>query len=244
MATACASTGQRGVSSGSVGRPSRRGRLPGGLVEHLRGAIRVNRQRRGWYARAGGRRASVLSRLLVAAEVGLLPAGWLLDRRVRTFVERGVPILVAELVGLEGLPPPSRPLVWEAALPAVGPVESGSLRAAWTCAAGHDFAEVAAVIARLLHDERARSLRHGRRAAVTAHLLESAGRMAERGIGYALQTEGATAGITEHLVKGHLALVPLARALDRAAAPLHRRGIGLFVNDLPAIPFPTRANAE
>ena len=77
----------------------------------------------------------------------------------------------------------------------------------------------------------------GGAAPVTRHVLESAGLMALRGAAYAEATGGATAPLTRDLVRGHLALVPVARMLDRAAAPLWARGVGLFVNDLPAIPF-------
>ena len=77
----------------------------------------------------------------------------------------------------------------------------------------------------------------GRGGALTRHVLESAGLMALRGVAYARDTGGATAPLTRDLVRGHLVLVPFARLLDRAAAPLGARGVGLFVNDLPPVPF-------
>ena len=77
----------------------------------------------------------------------------------------------------------------------------------------------------------------GRGGALTRHVLESAGLMALRGVAYARETDGATAPLSRDLVRGHLALVPFARVLDRLAAPLWARGVGLFANDLPPIPF-------
>jgi hypothetical protein len=73
--------------------------------------------------------------------------------------------------------------------------------------------------------------------ALTVHVVESAGLVALRGAAYAEATDGATAPLTRRLVRGHLLLLPFARALDRAAGPVHARGAGLFVNDLPPIPF-------
>ena len=214
--------------------------LPGGLAEHLQEAIRLNRSRRPAYATAGGRRASVLSTLLVATEAALLPTAWLLDRQARPFVRGGIPVLASDLVGFESLPPPDAPFsVGESGRSGVAP--RASLWVACRRALRHDFHEAADEVVRLIADERARAEEQDRLAVVTVHLLESAGRMARRGASYANESGGATGSLTARLVAGHLALVPWARALDRWAAPLHRRGIGLFVNDLPSIPFDSHA---
>ena len=83
----------------------------------------------------------------------------------------------------------------------------------------------------------------GGAAPLTRHVLESAGLMAVRGAAYAEATGGATAALTRDLVRGHLALAPVARLLDRMAAPLWARGVGLFANDLPPIPFEAEMDA-
>jgi hypothetical protein len=94
-----------------------------------------------------------------------------------------------------------------------------------------------ALAARLDH-ERALATATGRLRPLTVHLLESARLSAARGARYARQTSGGTRGLSRRIVLGHLALVPFARLLDRLAAPVHARGVGLFVDDVPPIPEP------
>lgn len=188
-------------------------------MEHLRDAVRLNRQRRAGYVAAGGWRAALLSRALVAAELALLPAGWLVDRQARPFVEVGVPILVGDLAGFENLPPPNAPV------PAVlHPLGAWDALARWL-----DVVRGRMSLGALAATADAGGLY------LTAHLAESAEAMSAHGAEYVRQVP-ATADLTRRLVLGHLALVPLAVALDRAAAALHRRGVGLFVNDLPPVP--------
>ena len=204
-----------------------------GLTEHLRDAIRLNRARRAGYRRRGGLRADLLSRALVAAERALLPAAWLLDREAR---RHPVPILRAELVPMSEAPPAGtfRP---GAAAPEAASVRvsmSTLVHIAWS-----DSLETAGVaLAARIDHERARSTATGRLRPLTVHLLESARLSAARGARYARQTGGGTRGLSRRIVLGHLALVPFARLLDRLAAPVHARGVGLFVDDVPPIPEP------
>ncbi len=72
--------------------------------------------------------------------------------------------------------------------------------------------------------------------ALEAHVLDSAEAFARLAADAERQSNGAAARLGRRLVRGHRLLVPLARLLDRLAAPVHARGVGLFVNDLPPIP--------
>ena len=103
-----------------------------------------------------------------------------------------------------------------------------------------DLADTARALAGLVHALRQSERDDNRHRALAVHVAESAGWMAERGAIYACQTDGATLALSRRLVRGHLALLPFAHVLDRLAAPVHRRGAGLFVNDLPPIPFPSQ----
>jgi hypothetical protein len=78
----------------------------------------------------------------------------------------------------------------------------------------------------------------GCRLALTAHVLESAGFAAANGGRWADLSEGETLPLSVRFVQGHLLLLGAALRLDRAAHPVHARGAGQFVNDLPPIPFP------
>ena len=208
---------------------------PTPLADHLRDAIRLNRARRAGYRQRGGWRADGLSRALVASERLLLAPARRLDRQAAHF---DVPILAAELADMADAPPPDRPLPQRAG--GAGPVRLPwwPRRALLRALTRSDLSAAAAVLATLLGEIRAAERTDGRHRALAAHVVESAGWMARRGAGYARQTEGATTALSVRLVRGHLALLPFARLLDRLAAPVHRRGAGLFVNDLPPIPFP------
>lgn len=235
MAARDGSSGSGGVAVEAMRRAASprpaRPPAPPGLDAHLADAIALNRARRAGYVERGGVRAALLSRALVGAERALRPAARWLDRRAAPFWAEGVPILAAELSDMAAAPPVDRPVG------GVGPNGSRSetrpaldlrparraLRAGRFCACAR---EIDAAVVGL-----------GGAAPLARHVLESAGLMALRGAAYAEATGGATAPLTRDLVRGHLALVPLARALDRAAAPFWARGVGLFVNDLPAVPF-------
>ena len=206
---------------------------PTPLADHLRDAIRLNRSRRAGYRQRGGLRADVLSRLLVASERALLPVAVLLDAQAARLP---APILAAELSDLARAPAADRPL------PALvrsqdAPRPLGPLRRhARHALARRDFATAARALDHLARALRQRERFDGRRRALAVHVAESAGVMAARGAAYARQTDGASEALSVRLVRGHLALLPAALALDRLAAPVHARGVGLFVNDLPAIP--------
>ena len=206
----------------------------GPLAMHLRDAIRLNRSRRAGYRRRGGWRADLLSRLLVASERLLLLPARRFDAQAARF---DVPILAAELADMADTPPADRPLsTLSASGGRVGRVPwRPLLRALITADLGAAEGELALWGARLRRNEQA----DGRHRALAVHVVESAGWMAGRGAEYARQTDGATTALSVRLVRGHLALIPFARLLDWLAAPFHARGVGLFVNDLPAIPFPT-----
>ena len=173
--------------------------------------IALNRSRRADYRQRGGRRAALLSRALVAAERSLLPSARVLDRWAARFAP--LPILAAELSPMSAAPDALRPL------PAPGHAHDG----------GTD--RLGRLVARLRERER----KTGRHLALAVHVAESARLMHLRGADYARQSGGATRHLTRALVAGHLALLPFALALDRLAAPVHARGVGIFVNDVPAV---------
>ena len=204
----------------------------GPLGTHLRDAIRLNRARRAGYRRRGGLRAGALSRVLVGAERALLP---LVDRFDREAARLGLD-LGAPLADLSDAPDADTPLPDLASLgrtvstrPARAVVRR-ALRAGDLDRAGLGFVRWE----RTVRHAEARSRRHR---ALERHVLESAATFAAWGAGAARRRPEA-GPLVRQIVRGHLPLLPLARALDRLAAPVHRRGAGLFVNDLPPIPLP------
>ena len=221
---------------------------PRGLDAHLADAVRLNRARRAGYVARGGLRAALLSRALVGAERALRPVARWLDRRAARFWAAGVPILAAELSDVAAAPAPDRPVgaarSGRSAPPRSGRAARGRRRAGRRLDLRPARRALRAGRLRACAGEIASALGAlGGAAPVARHVLESAGLMALRGEAYARATGGATAPLTRDLVRGHLALVPVARLLDWAAAPLWARGVGLFANDLPAVPFAEEVGA-
>ena len=139
-------------------------------------------------------------------------------------------------------PPADRPLPPLPGPPAAHPRSAASLRgyrrSVARSLAASDLDSASRTLRGLAWAVRTLEASDGHHRALSLHVVESAGWMAQRGAGYARQTDGATVPLSARLVRGHLALLPFALALDRWAAPVHARGAGLFVNDLPPIPFP------
>ena len=201
--------------------------LPGGLAEHLLDAIRLNRSRRASYRQRGGWRADVLSRLLVGTERALLLAAPSIDRQVARYE---IPLL--PLADMTDVPTPDSPL------PPISPEGPGgsaisAQRRIWRTLMACDLDEACLGLAQWHWTVRHRGQRHQ---ALTLHVLESAMSVAGAGAMAGRSTGGETLRLSRRLILGHLALIPFARGLDRLAAPLHRRGVGLFVNDLPPVP--------
>ena len=201
--------------------------MTGGLAEHLREAIALNRARRAGYVAVAGARAAWVSRALVAAERSLVPAAITFDRAAAPFVRAGVPVVVADVVPMSEAAPADRPLRYD-----------GSGGAAAVEAARRRLRTPGVPLLQLVDDLGDIEARHGAHLAMTIHVLESAALGLAHGERYAAMTYGATTGLTRRWVRGHLALVPAALRLDAAAHGAHRRGAGILVNDVPPIPLP------
>jgi len=213
-----------------------------GLVDHLRAAIRQNVARRADYRRRGGMRAWMLSVVLVAHERSILPFAVALDRRAEPFQNQGIPILAADLQPMSLSPPPSRQL------DGVGPMARDDLRAvrqslrtatrnARSALRQLDLARAAFALAEALDAVEAAESRSGARLALTAHVLESAGVSAANGVGYADQSKGRSLPLSQRFVAGQLLLLPGALRLDALAGPVHARGVPIFTDDVPPVPF-------
>ena len=218
-----------------------------GLVDHLRAAIRQNVARRAGYRRRGGWRAQALSVTLVAHERSLLPFAALLDRQARRFQREGIPVLAADLQRMALSPPPGRQLDGVRAVPRR---ELGwPAGFAWMAAR-----ELGAVLRRRgFHADRFRDAARvvegaldalallegmfGARFALTEHVLESIGISALNGLAYAEQSQGRTVTLSRRFAAGQVLLLPGAVTLDVLAGPVHARGVPLFIDDVPPVPF-------
>ena len=218
-----------------------------GLVDHLRAAIRQNVARRGDYRRRGGWRAWALSVVLVGHERALLPAAALLDRQARRFWREGLPVLAADLEPLARSPPPGRrldgvravprrALRWLAGFAWASTRELGALLRRRGFRADR-FRDVARAVGAALDALALLEDRFGARCALTAHVLESIGVTAVNGLAYAERSGGRTAALSRRFAAGQVLLLPGAVLLDALAGPVHARGVPLFVDDVPPVPF-------
>ena len=230
-----------------LNRAGDRGTAEHGLVDHLRAAIRQNIARRPDYRRRGGGRAWALSVVLVGHERSLVPIAALLDRQARRLWREGVPVLAADLQPLALAPPPGRSLGGVRAVPRG---ERGALvRFAWTTVRAlgaclrrrgfhaDRFRDVARTVEGALDALERLEGASAARFALTAHVLESIGIASLNGLAYAARSEGRTVPLSRRFAAGQVLLVPGAVVLDVLAGPVHARGVPLFVDDVPPVPF-------
>lgn len=200
--------------------------MPGPFVHHLLEAMRLNRRRAPDYARASGGRSAALSRRLIATEAALLPWAWIFDLL-------GGSALSEAFVGMEGVAPwetPSRLTGAGAdaeALAAAQEIFAELNRSAFAPPAAA-LEPLSTAIARL----RALEIEYQRHLAMSIHLAESLARAAAVARGRP---------VFRALLLFQWAGVWLAPGLDARAWPAQSAGVGVLVNDLPAIPWRARA---
>ncbi|MFT6144987.1 MAG: hypothetical protein ACJAZO_003917 [Myxococcota bacterium] len=214
----------------------------GPFETHLREAIALNTGRRELYASVTDGANRSLSTVLITTEATTLPVAMWLDARARPFNDRGIPIVEADFVPMHPLP------AWDAP---ISFMSVASPHALWTVAAnlrelrrtGRRWARRDAFVAiaeatahaldQVIHIEQAEQSHF----AMTRHLLESLGLAAVHAEDYVHQ-DPKTTSLARDLVRLQLVGLRLAVGLDGRAQQLHKRGIGIIVNDVPAIPFP------
>lgn len=218
-----------------------------GLVDHLRAAIRQNVARRPDYQRRGGWRAWMLSVVLVAHERALLPFAVRLDRQARPFQREGIPILSADLQPMSLSPPPGRQLegvgawpkdwhqpLFDTVLDSVRTVRSlmrtSTLDTTQFRAVAHEVAKGLDALEVVERATRARL-------ALTAHVAESIGVTAVNAVRYAEASQRRTLRLSRRFVLGQLLLLPGAVRLDLMAGIVHARGVPIFIDDVPSVPF-------
>lgn len=214
-----------------------------GFAQHLRDAIAVNGERRGVYAGLTEGRSRRLSNLLIASERLLLPAAILLDARAKRWNRRGVGVVAADFVPMEGLPPAEQPPRYTGCAPKeaadklrrelqeLGKAVRGGAREA-------AYEEVQRHCRRFLAELEEEQERLGAHFAMVAHLVESVGFAAMNAPRWSEESAGETLGLSRQLILlQSLSLVP-GVSFDVMAQELHREGCGILFNDVPAIPFP------
>ncbi len=230
-------------ASGKTGAPAAgQGAVVNAFYDHILGGIRSNQARGPVYDRLSGGDSRRILRKLTLFQRAFLPLAWLVDRRAHRFQRRGIPIVAGDLMPVAGLPAPETPPRWR------GKLASGPARQVkedlktfkhrfWNLVQAADFHAAARLTWETLQMVKAVEEREACHLAMVKHFLESLGLGALHAVRYVRDSRGEVIP----LAKAFLAvqLLPLASTLpmDLDAQALHARGIGILVNDVPAIPF-------
>ncbi len=191
---------------------------------------------------AGGpaRRASDL---LISTEYLCLPFALVFDRRARRFNEARIPIVQDDFVSMEGIRDPHDPPRYtnragRGEFAALGAQLNEYKRCLTDNSKAHDFDRVAGDTAQMLTAVAERETRCEAHFAMVRHLLESIGLAAVNAIRFAELSGGETRPLSRSLLLFEARGMRTAVTLDRRAQEVHALGVGIVVNDLPAIPFP------
>ena len=101
-----------------------------------------------------------------------------------------------------------------------------------------DFLKVQLLAMNALHELRQMELRYQCNLALTIHFVESVGLAARNADRLSHQYAKRTDNFYRAFIAIQISGVRLFSKVDLQAQPFHRAGIGIIVNDLPAIPFP------
>ncbi len=212
------------------------------FYRHVLGGLRVFRERGGVYERLSQGASRKITRRVMLFQRVFLPLAWLVDRRAHRFQRRGIPIIKADLMPVAGLPDPETPPKWRGRL-APDPAkrlaaELGAFKSLFRARVKTaDFAGAAAAAHRTLRLVRDLESREGCHLAMTAHFLESLGLCALHADRYARESGGGTLPLSKAFLNVQLFPFGGTLAVDLEGQSLHARGIGILVNDVPAIPF-------
>ncbi len=212
-----------------------------GFWTHLADAIRINSARKPLYmARTGGRSRS-LSAELIATERLCLPIAAYFDWRGRSFEHRGIPVVSGAFVPMQLAPAETRPhysgragadtiAAAQALLASTGRRVGAALR-------GPDFRAAAQICVDTLVSLEALERESGSHFAMCKHLVESLGLGALCAIECDVRSGGRTVRLSRDLVAIQILALGKAADADRRAQEFQAMGVGILVNDMPAIPF-------
>ncbi len=184
-----------------------------------------------------------MSDLLIRTEYVCLPFALAFDRRGRRFNEAGIPIIQDDFVSMDEIgdshdPPTFTNRAGRSEFEALSAELGEYTRCLRDSAKRFDFEQAARDTARMLANVAGRETRCGAHFAMVRHLLESIGLAAVNALRYEELSRGDTRTLSRDLLLFETRGLGTSVALDRRAQHAHAVGVGILVNDLPAIPFP------
>ncbi len=205
---------------------------------HLWDAIALNKARMPVYAELSDRDSKALSRILITSEYAALLAAYPFEHQARYFWQHDIPILCKDFVSMHTVKPIEGLLdAYPPTLKEFSPPDGVKLqRELETLYRAQGFTglhrRITDVIADLSDEPRFLCM--------TRHVLESAARIAWLAPQYdQLAAEKGLrkrpSDLSHAVLVLHLKSVPLAVAVDKRAAPLAARGLGIICDDVPSI---------
>ena len=213
------------------------------FTSHVKEAIEVNQARQKYYAGISRGATSKVSLFYTSLEYSLLPLTVFFDRWAQKFRKAGMPVLTDDFVSMSGISSPDKPLLRRGVLDRAGHRDLRKMLRAWQWKSGlaasrKDFLKVQLLAMNALHELRQMELRYQCNLSLTIHFVESVGLAARNADRLSHQYAKRTDNFYRAFIAIQISGVRLFSKIDLQAQPFHRAGIGIIVNDLPAIPFP------
>lgn len=211
----------------------------GPFEEHLRDAIRINRERRPLYSSLTGGQSLSVSNILILSEQLSIPFAIFTDLCSIPFRNQGIRIVELEFISMDRIPPFSEKLPFPApSLNAFVESRPGKLilkllKQGWR----NGWSGLADALRIELHHLETNPGFH----LMLKHILESMLRIAVLAPTHQRKCLEAgmrltTKPLSGYLFLSHLLAIPFATWLDRKTAPLLASGVPILYQDVPAIP--------
>ncbi len=210
---------------------------------HVKEAITVNRERSKFYADLSNGETKGLSKLYTSMEYALLPVSAIFDRWGRHLNLQGIPVLVNDFVPMSAIKPAATKPINTSALDKDGrKVFRKTLDAfqsrVFAAASRKDFLQVQMAAIEALTSLRQLEARYVCNLALSVHFVESIGLAGRNADNLSRSFAGRSDNFYRAFIIAQNAGVKMFSIIDIKAQRFHGQGIGIIVNDLPAIPFP------
>ncbi len=213
------------------------------FTEHVTEAISVNKSRAKYYSKLTNGKSAFLSRLYMSMEYALIPLSLIMDKWAKKFQQQGLPVLVNDFVSMNNINEASAPLARTSSLDnngrkALREFLKDFYRGTRKSSRNKDFAMVEKYAILALHQLRNLETIYNCNLSLSVHLVESIGLAARNAQDLGTISDGKTDNFYKAYIMLQNAGIRGFSIIDLKAQEFHRQGVGIIVNDLPAIPFP------
>lgn len=210
---------------------------------HVKEAIKVNHERAKFYAELSNGETKGLSKLYTSMEYALLPVSAIFDRWGRHLNLQGIPALVNDFVPMSAIKPAATKPLNTGALDRDGTKAFRKILGAFqsrvfAAASRKDFLQVQMAAIEALTSLRQLEARYACNLALSVHFVESIGLAGRNADNLSRTFAGRSDNFYRAFIIAQNAGVKMFSIIDLKAQRFHGQGIGIIVNDLPAIPFP------